>query len=365
MAIGIGGAGGKLAYLLDSQCTIVNVSDTEMRKLPVESRILATVHSVRGQMRGSRKDPRIGRDAFLSIREELLHRVQGELVFCSTGGGTGNGIAAGLLQELSERDSIAPSDKTMFALILPFARLEPAEYVNNTIEFLQGPLSEAIDSGNTGNIYLFSNRLKFQSRISEADYNRALLATLNDYQSIPRKGEQLELLDGHIDHEDFALYNSKPYFNHFTSFTFSHEESFEKQLRSNHNPYLLPPDSPIEALFLLEVPEGADISAFYDILEYYAEQTVTPVFGVVRNPELDQSRITVSTLYSRKPMELVEDFNRVSHQHTQAKVRKSLEQHVPLPKLQVNLEKEAKKEARQRGTADEDILKVLRRLGKI
>ncbi len=365
MAIGIGGAGSKLACELNPESTIVNVSETEMSKLAAESRILASVHSVRGQMRGSRKDPRIGRDAFLSIREELLHRVEGELVVCSTGGGTGNGITAGLLQALAQREHIQPADKTSFALILPYAKLEPAEFVDNTIEFLQGALSEVIDSGNSGNIFLFSNRLKFETRQTEKEYNQALVSSLRRYNMIPEKGDKLKLLDGHIDYEDFALYNAKPYFNHFTEFSFDPNATYEKQLRNNLNPYLLPPESPIEALFLLEVPPEGEISSFYDILEYYASQSVTPVYGVVENPELEKHHITVSTLYSRKPMELVEDFNQVSHRHTQAKVRKSIEQHVPLPKLQVNLENEAKKEAKQRGTNEEDIIKVLQRLGKI
>lgn len=365
MTIGIGGAGGKLACELNPDSTIVNVSEAELNKLPSQSRILATVHSARGQMRGSRKDPQIGRDAFFSVKEEMLYRVQGELVFCATGGGTGNGIVTGLLAELSKRERIVPADKTLFALILPYAKLEPAEFVDNTIEFLQGPISEAIDSGNTGNIYLYSNRLKFESRASEAEYNQALLDSLRIYQSVPDKGDEYRLLEGHIDHEDFALYNAKPYFNHYTSFQFDPTGDFEKQFQSNMNPYLLPPENPIEALFLLEVPPKASASPFYDLLEYYSEQNVTPVFGVVENPNIQDYFITVSVLYSRKPMELVEDFNQISHQHTQAKVRKSLEQHVPLPKLQVNLENETKKEAKQRGANDEDVLKVLRRLGKI
>ncbi len=365
MTIGIGGGGGKLAYELDPQCTVVNVSEAELRKLPTESRILATVHSARGQMRGSRKDPQIGRDAFLSVREELLHLAQGELVFCSTGGGTGNGIASGLLAELSGRDHVAPAEKTSFALILPYAKLEPAEFVDNTIAFLQGPLSEAIDSGNTGNIFLFSNRLKFETRSSEAEYNRALVDTLIQYRAIPRKGDECRLLDGHIDYEDFALYSAKPYFNHYTSFAFNPEEGYEKQFQANLNPYLLPPENPIEALFLLEVPPNGAATPFYDILEHYAKENVSPVFGVVENPQIEQYHLTVSVLYSRKPMELVEDFNQVSHRHTQARVRKSLEQHVPLPRLQVNLESEAKRAGRQRGAADEDVLKVLRRLGKL
>lgn len=365
MAIGIGGAGSKLAYQLDPESTIVNVSDSELRKVPATRRILAAVHSERGQMRGSRKDPQIGRDAYLSVRGELLHLSEGELVITSSGGGSGNGITTGLLEELSGRDLIHQADKTSFAIILPYPKLEPAEFVDNTIAFLQGPVSDAIDSGNTGNIYLFSNQLKYESRMTEAAYNQAIIDTLKQFFSIPRKGDALKLLDGHIDYEDFNLYCAKPYFNHFTYFDFDSEKNFGDQLKTNLNPYLLPPETPIEALFLLEVPPGGNVTAFYDILEYFADQNVTPVFGVVENPERTTPFVTVSVLYSRKPAELVEDFNRISHEHTQARVRKSLEQHIPLPKLEVSLENETKKAGLKRGADDEEILTVLRRLGKL
>lgn len=365
MAIGIGGAGSKLAYQLDPESTIVNVSDSELHKVPAAHRILASVHAVHGQMRGSRKDPQIGRDAYLSVRGELLHLVQGELVFSSAGGGTGNGIATGLLEELSARDHVAKEEKTSFAFVLPYAKLEPAEFVDNAIGFLQGPISDAIDSGNTGNIFLFSNRLKFESRSTEADYNQALVESLKTYQAIPRKGDTLKLLDGHIDYEDFSLYTAKPYFNHFTYFDYDPGKPFDAQFQSNLNPYLLPPENPIEALFLLEVPPGGEVTVFYDILEHYASQNVMPVFGVVENPQIERHFITTSVLYSRKPAELVDDFNRISFEHTQARVRKSLEQHVPLPRLEVSLESETKQAGRQRGTADEEILTVLRRLGKL
>ena len=68
---------------------------------------------------------------------------------------------------------------------------------------------------------------------------------------------------------------------------------------------------------------------------------------------------------NRLTRELVEDFNRISHEHTQAKVRKSLEQHVPLPRLEVSLESETKQAGKQRGAAEEEILTVLKRLGKL
>jgi type II secretory pathway component GspD/PulD (secretin) len=91
---------------------------------------------------------------------------------------------------------------------------------------------------------------------------------------------------------------------------------------------------------------------------------VSPVYSVVENPEREQPFVTVSLLYSRKPAELLADFNKRNEQHAQVKVRKSLDQYVELPRLDVNLEREAKRAARQRGT-DEDILQVLKRLGKL
>ncbi|MFO7821629.1 MAG: hypothetical protein R6V56_06220 [Lentisphaeria bacterium] len=365
MTLGIGGAGSKIAYKYDPRTTILNVSETELNKLPCENRILAVVHSANGQLRGSRKSPQIGRDAFLSVKREILHLIRGNFVFSSTGGGTGNGITASILEDLAARDDVPSHEKTMFGLILPYANLEPAEFVTNTTNFLQGPLSQAIDSGNTGNICLFSNQLKFESRLAEDDYNQMLMDSLNVFMSIPEKSDALTLVDGHIDYEDFAHYTAKPYFNHFTYFDYDPETAFDKQFKDNLNPYLLAPDTAIEALFMLEVPPGTDASFFYDILQYFAESDVSPDYGVVENPELDKPFINVSVLYSRKPTELVEDFNRISHQHTQAKLRKSLKQHVSLPRLEVNLENEAKKAAEESGAADSDILGILKRLGKL
>lgn len=367
MTIGIGGAGSKLALALDPQATIVNVSETELNKVPAAHRILAVVHAAHGQLRGSRKSPQIGRDAFLSIKREMLNLIRGSAVFTSTGGGTGNGITASLLEELSQLDHVAPGEKTLFAMVLPYAKREPAEFVDNTIAFLQGPLSEAVDSGNTGNLFLLSNQLKFESRISERDYNAAIADSLQAFLSVPRKGEACYLLEGHIDHEDFTHYTERPYFNHFTYFEYDPALPFQDQLASNLNPYLLPPDDPIEALFLLEVPPKQEATPFYDILDYFAAQNVTPMYSVVENPERETYFVTASVLYSRKPDELVEDFNRISHQHTQAKLRKSLQQHVSLPRLHVNLESEARQAARHSGApADADnILEVLKRLGKI
>jgi hypothetical protein len=365
MTIGIGGAGSKLALKLDSQATIVNVSATEMEKLGTERSLLAVVHSAQGQLRGSRKNPRIGREAFQSIKDEMLHLCRGNTVFSSTGGGTGNGICSSLLELVAAETEIPLADRTMFVFVLPYAKLEPSEFVLNTTNFLQGPLSEAIDSGNTGNIVLFSNQVKFENRMTESEYNAKLIESLKVFLAIPRKNDEFRLLDGHIDHEDFALFRGKPYFNHFTAFDYDPEREFEAQLQKNLNPLLLPPENPIEAMFLLEVPEGGDPRPFYEILEYFAPANVAPVYSVVENPKRKRPFVTASLLYSRKPAELVEDFNRISEEHTRAKVRKSLEQHVTLAKLEVNVESETKRFARQRGSSESDILAVLRRIGKL
>ncbi len=364
MTMGIGGAGSKIAVKLDPAATIVNVSETELNKIEAGQRILAPVHAQHGQFRGSRKDPRIGHDAFLSVRRELLGLIPGNMLFSSTGGGTGNGIVSGILGDLAATDDVPSPDKTFFALILPYAKLEPAEFVRNTIEFLQGPLSDAIDSGNTGNIALFSNRLKFESRLAEDEYNAMIVDSLKVFLAVPAKNDGLRLLDGHIDHEDFTLFLSRPYFNHFTYFDYDPTTPFEEQLAENANPLLLPPEAPIEALFLLEVPSGGDPTLFYDILEYFTDHRVSPVYSVVENPDVKAPFLTVSLLYSRKPAELLDDFNRVSERHAQVKVAKSLEQHVALPRLEVNLEAEAKRAVEQQGT-DDDVLAVLRRLGKL
>ncbi len=294
MTIGIGGAGNKLASKLDPNATLVNVSETELNKLESQNRLLAVVHANHGQLKGARKSPEIGADAFLSIKRELLELVRGNFVFSSTGGGTGNGITASILDTLAKAEDVPLQDKTQFALVLPYPKLEPGEFVVNTIQFLQNSLSSAIDTGNTGNIYLFSNQLKFESKIAEDAYNTMLIDSLKVFQSIPFKGDRLKLLDAHIDHEDFALYTGKPYFNHFTYFTYDPEATFDKQLHKNLNPYLLAPENPIEAMFLLEVPAGKPVAPFYDILEHFAERNVLPVYAVVENPEREDYFITVS-----------------------------------------------------------------------
>ena len=243
MSIGIGGAGSKLAAMLDPETsTIVNVSEVELDKVDAAKKMRAVIHKPTGQFRGARKSPEIGRSAFASISNEILSKIKGDIVFASTGGGTGNGLASVLLERLSDLPAIDPLDKTTFALVLPYPELEATEYVDNTINFLGDPLSLAIDAGNTGNIILYSNQVKFQQKIAEADYNDRLIDSLKRFLAIPDKGAEFGLLDGHIDFEDFSLYRSRPYFNHFTQFDFDPTVDFGEQFQANLNPLLLAPE---------------------------------------------------------------------------------------------------------------------------
>lgn len=366
MTIGIGGAGCKLAVELDREAVLVNVSEVELNKVDGGSRrVLASVRAEHGQFRGSRKNPEIGHDAYRSVKRELQANIRGNKVFSSTGGGTGNGITSGILNDLAKAESVPMQEKTFFGIVLPYAGLESSEFVDNTIDFLTGPLTEAIDSGNTGNIVLFSNKVKFEKEIAEDKYNKMLIDSLKVFLAIPEKNEQCKLRDGHIDHEDFALYLSKPYFNYFTSFEYEAGKDFEVQLRDNFNTLLLEPDNAIEAMFLLEIPQGGDPTIFYNVLKYFNGKDVTPVYSVIENPNIERPFITVSMLYSRKPNELLEDFNRISEHHAQIKVKKSLDQYVPMQKLAVNLEDEARKAVSKRTDVQEDVLATLRRIGKL
>ena len=367
MNIGIGGAGGKLASLASNgECTIVNVSELELSKVEANNKLLAVTHSTRGQLRGSGKNPEIGREAFISINEELKNMIKGNIVFSSTGGGTGNGITSVLLENIAIQEEPVPlDDRTMFGFVLPYLKRESAEYVENTIEFLGGPVSSAIDSGNTGNIILFSNKLKFEGRIAERNYNQMLVDSFNSFLSIPVKGEMYKLLDGHIDFEDFDIYTAKPYFNHFTLFNWDVEKPFEQQLTSNFNSLLLSPERPIEVMFLVEVPDESITPKFYDILDYFAADDVAPVYGVVLNPELSQPQITVSLLYSRKPRELVEDFKSISDKYTRKRIKKSLEQHVVLQNHKLDKMNEARRMVEESGSNSGDVLGFLKRIGKL
>lgn len=365
MAIGIGGAGCKIAVKVDENAVLVNVSETELSKVEGGSRkMLATLHDDHGQYHGSRKDPSIGQNAYQSIRGELLNLIRGEIVICSAGGGTGNGIVTGILKDLTAKEDIGTDEKTMFAFVLPYAEMEANEFVINTSEFLSEPVAAAIDAGNTGNIFLFSNAVKFKKKISEDKYNGMIAKSLQDFLAIPEKNRELRLLEEHIDEEDFKQYLARPFFNHFTMFSYKPEESFEKQLTANYNKLLLKPEEAIEAMFLLEVPEGGDSTMFYDINEYFNGIQVRPMYSVVENTAIDKPRVTVSLLYSRMPAELVSEFNEISETHVDAKIEKTVNQFVSMPRVAVNMEKKAKQVVKKQG-GDEDVLAILARIGKL
>lgn len=365
MAIGIGGAGGKLASLMSPNSVAVNVSETELQKTNAAQKILAFAHTEKGQLKGSKKDPSIGKNAFNSIRAQVLELIQGNMVVSSSGGGTGNGITSQILDVISTYDNIPDIRKTEFAIILPYAPREAQEFIVNTLDFLKGPLSNAVDSTNTGNLFLFSNQMKFEQRISEEKYNQMIVESIKKFESIPAKGDQYDLLEGHIDLEDFKAYRSKAFFNYFCYFEYDPEKYFGEQLEINANPLLLKHDTPIEALFLLEVPTDVDHTIFYNILDHFSSIQVAPMYSVVRNPNIDKPFVTVSMLYSRKPMDLVNDFNHISEESTKAKIEKSLEQYVEFDRMEVNFKEEAKKVADEKGQNEDEILSVLKRLGKL
>ena len=371
--IGIGGAGGKLAAKMDAEHAIlVNVSETELEKVSGGGEhIVAPVQSTAGQFRGSRKDPLIGHDAYNTIRRRMQDIISGSIIFSSTGGGTGNGITTGILEDIIARDEslessngIPINEKTMFALVLPDYEQE-SNYVENSIDFMSNPVANAIDKGSTGNIMLFSNKLKFDDQIGEDAYNQMIVDSLNVFMAIPEKNTNLKLLELHIDHEDFTANISKPYFNHFCYFDYDSSKDFGTQLSANWNKLLLPPEEPIEAMFLLEVPSGMDHTIFYKILPYFEKKKVTPFYSVVENPSLQRPFITVSLLYSRKPLELIDEFNKVNQEVKDAKVSKSLDQHVVLQKLDVDMKNEAKRASKEKGLNAEEVLTALKRINKL
>ena len=69
----------------------------------------------------------------------------------------------------------------------------------------------------------------------------------------------------------------------------------------------------------------------------------------------------LALLYSRKPAELVQDFNKVAEEQAQTKVRKTIDQFVQVEQLQVDLEDEARKA----NAGQNDILAMLKRIHKI
>lgn len=366
MFIGIGGAGSKISSTFNNGTNVVvNISESELAKANARERILAVVHSERGQRQGAKKNPDIGKSAYTSISSQLGALIKGNIVVTSTGGGTGNGITWRVLEDIARSEGIPEEEKTTFILVLPFADKEPSEYVENTISFMVDPVSRAIDSGNTGNIFLVSNREKFVKRLTEQEYNAQIVSRFKEFLNVPEKCTRHDSLEGHIDGEDFQLYLSKPYFNYFTVLDYDAQTPLADQMTQNSNPMLLAPANPIEALFLLEVPKKEQTRFFYTILEYFESQHVVPIFAVVHNPALEKPRLTVSQLYSRKPSELVDDFVRISQTRTKSKIQKSIEQHVTLNSKPVDREREAIKAAAAVGKKESDVVSVLKRIGKL
>ena len=331
--IGIGGAGGKIAAKMDSENAIlVNVSQTELDKVVGGGeRIVAPIQSIAGQFRG---------------------------------------ITKGILEDIVELDEHAEGghglpiqDKTMFCLLLPDDS-ETREYVENSIDFLSDTLAGVIDKGCTGNIMLFSNKLKFADKIGEDAYNQMIVDSLNVFMAIPQKNETMKLLELHIDQEDFAAYIAKPYFNHFCYFDYDRTKDLGVQIKANANSLLLPPEEAIEVMFLLEVPPGQDHTMFYDIMQYYSKLKSPPVYSVVENPALQRPFLTLSMLYSRKPIEVLEEYNQKNVDNKDAIVQRSINQYVNLQKVAVDMDDEAKRAGAEKGINSE-VLNSLRRIGKL
>ena len=363
MIIGIGGAGSKItSKLQEENSCIINVSKSELDKIEVKKKILAFVHTENGLLDGAKKNQEIGKIAFQTIKKDLLKISKGSLIISSTGGGSGSGIVSSLLDELNNNENILDSEKIRFLFILPYANLEAQEYIDNTIKLLEDKLFPNIENGNIGNVYLFSNNFKFIKKISEIQYNHMITEAMKKFNEIPQKGERLELLEGHIDKEDFQAFQTKSFFNYFTYFYYDPTIDFKVQLEKNKNPFLLNPSTPIEALFLLEIPENIEVTIFYNILLYFSELGVNPTYSVVRNPELQKPFITVSLLYSSKPQTLIENFKETSDQLIKNKVNKVLNQDKEYQKLNTKLETDNFKKY----DGDEnEVLKVLKRIGKI
>ena len=365
MSIGIGGAGAKVAVLFDKEhSTAVNISQVELDKVEAKNKILAVAHSAKGQFHGSGKNPSVGRTASISIEEEVADLCKGDILFTSTGGGTGSGIVSVLLQKISEKESILLNDATIFGFILPCLNKEPLEYVENTIDFILDSIAPAIDSGNTGNIILISNKYKFEKRLAEEEYNRKIVDSLKKLFSIPDKSREYELLDGHIDEEDFKIYSSKPYFNHFMQFEYTPDIPLKELIEKNYNKLLLPPEKPIEAMFLLEVPDKSQANYFYNILDYFSDDNVIPIYSVILNERIKTPRMTLSMLYSRKPKELVDDFREMADKMTRKKLKKSLDQYVKLERRKLDIDEEIQKMGQDSNSA-EGVLDVLKRLRKL
>ncbi len=219
---------------------------------------------------------------------------------------------------------------------------------------------------------LFSNKTKIEKRLPENDFNRLIINSILEFLAIPKKGEMYKPLDGHIDYEDFKVFKSKPYFNHFFSFNYTPDRTLADIFEENYNELLLLPEKPIEAMFLMEVPEESQANLFYNIMDYFADDEVIPIYSVVHNPEIFEPRVTMSLLYSRKPKELVDDFRKMADKLTRRKLKKSIEQFVKLESKDLDIKAEVRKittenpeENNQNENQDnngDEVLDILKRL---
>ena len=103
---------------------------------------------------------------------------------------------------------------------------------------------------------------------------------------------------------------------------------------------------------------------FYDIMQYYNKLKSPPVYSVVENPALQRPFLTLSMLYSRKPIELVEEYNQKNVDNKDAIVQRSINQYVNLQKVAVDMDDEAKRAGAEKGINSE-VLNSLRRIGKL
>ena len=362
MYIGFGGAGSKLAVNLSEDSIIVNVSQEELDKVVSKNKILAFTSSKKGQLGGSRKNPHIGREAFESISQNLLEIIPGKTIISSSGGGSGSGLTSKVLSILTELGTPKKDeDKSSFVIILPDSEYEAYEYVDNSKVFLEEYLFPAVSSGNTGNIFLLSNEYKFEKKLGEKSYNEMIVKSFKNFYAIPSKSSKLETIEGHIDYEDFNQFCSKSFYNYFTSFSFSFDSDFEKELKKNINPLMVyPQEKWVEVLFLLEIPKGVQETFYYEILDYFNKIRISPVYSIVSNPSLKKPLITLSLLHLNNPVKEHAKLEESSKKKIKEKVensmgQKSLEKSVGESKIEEEI-------AKKSGWSKEEVLKIIKRV---
>ena len=255
--------------------------------------------------------------------------------------------------------------ETLISQILKRGRAYEGDISLSYLENLNKLYNNWIDGYKEGKLLVVDvNKLKFADKIGEDAYNQMIVDSLNVFMAIPQKNETMKLLELHIDQEDFAAYIAKPYFNHFCYFDYDRTKDLGVQIKANANSLLLPPEEAIEVMFLLEVPPGQDHTMFYDIMQYYSKLKSPPVYSVVENPALQRPFLTLSMLYSRKPIEVLEEYNQKNVDNKDAIVQRSINQYVNLQKVAVDMDDEAKRAGAEKGINSE-VLNSLRRIGKL